>query len=46
MQALLPTEGGCGDAGLALGQAWAAARRLRDQDDCATLPTEENESCV
>ena len=33
---LEPRQSGCGDAGLALGQAWLAARQLAAQTDAST----------
>jgi len=42
LQVWLQTEHGCGDAGLALGQAWVAAQELT----AALATTKENEPCV
>lgn len=41
----LQTEHGCGDAGLALGQAWVAAQELTAAS-AALATTKENEPCV
>ncbi|MDR2188822.1 MAG: carbamoyltransferase HypF [Azonexus sp.] len=46
LQVLSPLEGGYGDAGLALGQAWVAARQLRDRQILSPSHTEENALCV
>ncbi|WP_382322560.1 carbamoyltransferase HypF [Hydrogenophaga sp. UC242_50] len=43
----LPGPHGCGDAGLALGQAWAAARQLESPASVQTTPHEkETEPCA
>lgn len=48
LQAWLPAEQGCGDAGLALGQAWVAVRQLRHAPapggHPTTIPTENEQS--
>jgi hypothetical protein len=31
----MPRHGHCGDAGLALGQAWMAARQIEETASCA-----------
>jgi hydrogenase maturation protein HypF len=35
LQTLMPRHGHCGDAGLALGQAWMAARQIEETASCA-----------
>jgi len=45
LQVWLQTEHGCGDAGLALGQAWVAAQELAAAS-AALATTKENEPCV
>ena len=45
LQVWLQTEHGCGDAGLALGQAWVAAQELTAAS-AALATTKENEPCV
>ena len=42
----LPGRAGCGDAGLALGQAWVAAMQLSEHDLPNTPHTKETEPCV
>lgn len=47
LQAHLPGTHGCGDAGLALGQAWAAARQLESPASVQNTPHEkETEPCA
>lgn len=41
----LPGPVGCGDAGLALGQAWVAARRLQ-ADPSFPIPLKETQACA
>jgi hydrogenase maturation protein HypF len=52
LRAWLPAEQGCGDAGLALGQAWVAAQQLglaapaTDRPTTMTTTTKEHETCA
>lgn len=43
---LRPQRHSCGDAGLALGQAWAAAQRLRATATASSEPTPESLPCA
>ena len=45
LRVLRPIDKGCGDAGLALGQAWVAARQLASPV-CSTPFNQETEPCV
>jgi hydrogenase maturation protein HypF len=45
LSAHLPGPAGCGDAGLALGQAWVAARRLH-ADPSRPTPLKETQACA
>ena len=45
-QVLLPGDRGCGDAGLAIGQAWVAAQQLTTPHPISPFFTKEPEPCV